>query len=78
MLTRECRGTYPDRFLDFPIDCKTSNFEYIPFVAGRRIYICPGMVYLLSNIELHLTSCTIVIIGNYSDSFKPLINQFQH
>ncbi|XP_027333372.1 cytochrome P450 71D11-like [Abrus precatorius] len=41
---------YPERFLDSPIDYMGSDFEYIPFGAGKRI--CPATIFAATNMEL--------------------------
>ncbi|CAM8906254.1 unnamed protein product [Rhodiola kirilowii] len=42
----------PERFVDNPLDYIGTNYEYLPFGAGRRI--CPGIDYAMPNMLLPL------------------------
>ncbi|XP_057441030.1 cytochrome P450 71D10-like [Lotus japonicus] len=44
----------PERFLNSQIDFRGTNFEYLPFGAGRRM--CPGISFALPNIEMQLAN----------------------
>ncbi|KAK8490504.1 hypothetical protein V6N11_055732 [Hibiscus sabdariffa] len=42
----------PERFVNSSVDFTGTNFEFIPFGAGRRI--CPGLLFAVPNVELPL------------------------
>jgi len=44
----------PERFESSNVDYKGSDFQFIPFGAGRRI--CPGMSFAVQNMELALAN----------------------
>ncbi|GKV51811.1 hypothetical protein SLEP1_g58435 [Rubroshorea leprosula] len=49
---KEAEKFQPERFLGSSVDFRGTDFEFIPFGAGRRI--CPGITFALANIELPL------------------------
>ena len=48
----EAEMFHPERFLISSVSFMGTNFEFIPFGAGRRI--CPGILFALPTVELPL------------------------
>jgi len=60
---------YPERFLDNSIDYKGTDFELLPFGAGRKM--CPGILFGTVNVELPLAQLLFHFDWNLPKGPKP-------
>lgn len=59
----------PERFDESAVDFKGTDFQFLPFGAGRRI--CPGMSYGLANAEIALAGLLFYFDWEIPDGAQP-------
>ncbi|KAL9345926.1 hypothetical protein Peur_060779 [Populus x canadensis] len=60
---------YPERFINVSTDFKGTDFEFIPFGAGKRM--CPGMLFATANIEFALAQMLYHFDWKPADGLEP-------
>ncbi|XP_050218056.1 desmethyl-deoxy-podophyllotoxin synthase-like [Mercurialis annua] len=59
----------PERFCDCSLDYKGTDFEFLPFGAGRRI--CPGLLFGIANVEFPLAQLLYHFDWELPSQMKP-------